>query len=237
MNVIVPLAGPDFVRTDGGIKALGDYKGHPFLKYVLDSRPWSCEIKQYSFILYDCQETRRFGNDFLKRWYEGCYLVYISGFTRGAAISTLAGLSGFTDFSLPLIVDLADIIYSSDINITQSYSVSPQVAGIALCFESFNPQYSYLEVDRDGFVVRAVEKKVISKFASAGTYIFRDTSIYLKALAHAFVDEYTQTFNDLFYVCPLFNGLISQGLLVNLASVYDVIDIKNIHTPGFPLKI
>jgi NDP-sugar pyrophosphorylase family protein len=226
MHVIVPLAGPDFVRADGSIKALEPFQGQPLLKYALDSRPWASKAKQYSFVLYDCQEARRFAHDYLSHWYKGCSVVYLSAFTRGAAISALSGLSVLDEFCQPLIIDLADIIYNSNINIEQVLEADQSIGGIALVFESNNPQYSYLASDSNGQVVEAAEKRVISDQASAGTYIFRNCATALKAVAHAIENESSQTHNNLFYVCPLFNGVLAQGKQVALARVFDIMDMK-----------
>jgi hypothetical protein len=84
-----------------------------------------------------------------------------------------------------------------------------------------------LRLDEAGRVIEAAEKKLISTNASAGTYIFRNSAIYLSAVAHAYANEATQAYNNLFYVCPLFNGVLAQGLEVELETVSDVRDIKN----------
>jgi hypothetical protein len=226
MQVIVPLAGPDFVRPDGSIKALTQFEGESLLQYALNSRPWASEVNSYSFILYDCLETRNFARNYLSRWYEKCSIVYLSTFTRGAAITALAGLSVLDEVDKPLIIDLADIFYQSNININKIFCGNPRVGGIALSFKSQNPHYSFLRCDESKTVVEAVEKKVISDHASAGTYIFRDCTIYLKAVAHAIENETSQTHNGLFYVCPLFNGVLAQGKEVTLEPVYCIHDIK-----------
>jgi NDP-sugar pyrophosphorylase family protein len=228
MHVVVPLAGPDFLRPeDGFIKALIPFKGQPLLKHALDSRPWASKVKSYSFVLHDCKEARDFARDYLKTWYKKSSIVYLSNYSRGAAMSTLAGLPMIHEFNQPLIIDLADIIYNSDLSIDFDSHLNQCIAGIALTFESQKPQYSYLRSDKSGKVIEASEKKIISNKASAGTYIYRNPAIFLKAVAHAIEDEPNQTYNDLFYVCPLFNGVIAQGKKVITKSVTNVVDLKN----------
>lgn len=141
-------------------------------------------------------------------------------------MSALAGLSVLDEFCQPLIIDLADIIYKSDLNIQQVLQADSSIGGIALAFESDSPQYSYLANDSNGRVVEAAEKRVISGQASAGTYIFRDSATVLKAIAHAIENESSQACNNLFYVCPLFNGVLAQGKQVTLAHTFDIVDIK-----------
>ena len=226
MHVIVPLAGPDFVRSDGSLKALIPFQGQPLLQHALQSRPWSSEVERYSFILHDCEASRSFVCDHLTHWYPNATVVYLSTFSRGAACSALAGVSVREEFHRPLIVDLADILYSSDLRLGARLRASPNCGGLALVFPSHNPQYSYLRCDETDRVVEAVEKKVISDHASAGTYIFRDCAVFLRAVAHAFENEASQVCKDLFYVCPLFNGVLVQGKEVELEPVRDIVDVK-----------
>lgn len=226
MHVIVPLAGPDFVRPDGSVKALIPLQGKPLLQHVLQSRPWSSEIVRYTFIFHDNEVTRTFVREHLMRWYPNAEVVFLSRFSRGAACSTLAGVSVREEFQRPLIVDLADILYSSVLSVEARIHASSQCGGIALTFPSENVQYSYLRCDNSGRVVEAAEKKVISNHASAGTYIFRDCSVFLKAVAYALENEPTQVCKGLFYVCPLFNGVLAQGMEVELEPVHDIVDIK-----------
>lgn len=227
MHVIVPLAGPDFVHPDGSIKALISFEEQPFLKYVLNSRPWASKVEFYTFVLYDSDQTRRFARDFLCKWFLNFSVVFISGYSRGAAISTLAGISLVNRFGSTLVVDLADIVYKSNLNIEQALQTDSAIGGIALVFNSNHPQYSYLATNDYRQVITAAEKVVISEHASAGTYIFRDSATLLKAIAHAVENESTQTHNNLFYVCPLFNGVLAQNKQVILEHVSGIIDIKS----------
>jgi hypothetical protein len=226
MNVIVPLAGPDFIQADGYIKGLLSLDGKPLIRGALDSRPWACSVRHYSFVLYDCQHARDFADNYLTQWYKNCSVVFVSRYTRGAALSALSGVCTLANFSQPLVIDLADIIFTSNSNIKELFQKVPSVDGIALFFKSSKSQYSYLVSDVSGFLSAAAEKKVISDQASSGTYIFRNSSVFLMAVVHALENESTQAYNNLFYVCPLFNGIIAQGRKVLLEPVFNVLDIK-----------
>ena len=228
MRVIVPLAGLDFIRDGGSLKAEIDLGGEPLLRRVLTSRPWAKAVspEAYSFILLDAPETRAFARDTLVEWFPGASVTFLSRYTRGAALSALAGMASGAGWREPLIVDLADILYSTTLDPAARLAAAPQCGGIALTFKSENPAYSYLRLDAFGTFVEAAEKRVISDNASAGTYVFRDLPTYLTALAHGLKNEEKQTFRDLFFVCPLFNGVKAQGQDVLLEPVTDVTDIK-----------
>lgn len=226
MEVIVPLAGPDFVSADGKVKALTPLSGEPLLLRVLRSRPWAEAVSGYTFILKDGNDTRVFAEQHLTQWYPDATVIFLSSFTRGAACSAMAGVACQRKPSFPLIVDLADILYSSKLNVEERLDLAPSCGGLALTFRSTSPLYSYLRSDETGRVIEAAEKRVISSNASAGTYVFRNSAVYLHAVAHAFSNETSQVHNSLFYVCPLFNGVLAQGLDVEMELVHDVIDIK-----------
>lgn len=228
MRVVVPLAGPDFILRGGELKANIKYAGEPLLRSVLNSRPWAKTLasRDYSFVLFDAPETRAFAADTLLDWYPDATVTFISSHTRGAALSALAGLTTGKDVGAPIIVDLADILYTSNLDPTLVFQSNIGCGGIALTFNSDNPAYSYLSLDPSGFFENATEKRVISNNASAGTYIFRNMATYLRALAHNLTNEDSQTYRKLFYVCPLFNGVKDMGKNVLLEPVTDVIDIK-----------
>jgi len=226
MDVIVPLAGPDFVAADGSVKALIPFLGQPLLLHILKSRPWAKLSPSYTFVLRDTAQVRAFASDYLGKWFPGATLIFLSKLTRGAACSALVGVACRTEQRQPVIVDLADIFYTSQLDVCARLKDLPSCGGLALAFESSNPHYSYLCCDQSGKVVEAAEKRVISQYASAGTYIFRNGSIFMQAVSHAFDNEASQTCGGLFYVCPLFNGVIEQGFDVQLEPVYDVIDFK-----------
>jgi hypothetical protein len=226
MRVIVPLAGPDFIRAGGALKAEIELDGAPMLRRVLSSRPWACAEQDYSFILIDAPETRAFANGALSEWYPGASVTFISDYTRGAALSALAGIATGHDVNEPIIVDLADIGYVSTLDPIRVFKTNQDCGGIALTFQAENPAYSYLRLNASGSFDNAAEKRVISNNASAGTYIFRDMATYLRALAHNLENKHNQTFQDLFFVCPLLNGIKDMGKQVLLEPVTNVIDIK-----------
>ena len=231
MNVLVPLAGPDFLLSDGTTKAEQLVNGQPLLRWVLDNREWiksgTVSPADMVFILLDHPVTRAFSAGPLATWYPNAKSVFLGSYTKGAALSALAGLATLPNFhNIPVCVDLADIYYQAQPRKLLFSENDPHLGGIALSFESKNPQYSYLRVNNVGAVVEAKEKSQISNTASAGTYFFRNGIVYLGALQHTLFHAGEFEFNGLQYVCPLFNGVLAQGLEVGLEMVTDVMDIK-----------
>ena len=226
--IIVPLAGPDFVREDGSVKAEQPFKDSTLLQYCLESRPWAhlggTGGGGYVFVMYDCAATRRFAAEYLAQHYPESKKVWLSAYTKGAAFSAAAGIA-LADPNEPLIVDLADIYYRSEEGDPYRRFDGPDGCdAIALTFPSDKPQYSYLR-EENGRVVEAREKVVISNHASAGTYIFKDARRYYEALAWYLANpDYCH--NGLYFVCPLYNGVPAHGGVVERSEVELLEDIK-----------
>lgn len=228
MRIVVPLAGPDFVREDGSVKAEQAVNGRPILRQTLNTRPWAktANSSDYVFVMADRVETRAFAAAALKEWYPDAAVVFLSRYTNGAALTALSGVALGSENDGPLIIDLADILYDCDIDPNAVFNAHPDCGGIALCFESDWQGYSYLRLDEEDRFVEAAEKRVISNNASAGTYLFSRASVFLQAVAHALENGEAQKFNGMYYVCPLFNGVRAAGFEVKLHRVSNVVDIK-----------
>ena len=126
---------------------------------------------------------------------------------------------------MPLIIDLADIYYECKQNPLDLFQ-QDEIAGIALTFESSLPVYSYFLFDQYDQFILSKEKEVISNNASSGTYLFRSSFVYLKALTQV-LEKYEQyQYNGLMYVCPVFNGLKKAQLSVVNVPVTNVFDVK-----------
>lgn len=232
MICIVPLAGPDFERADGSVKAEFQVDGQPLLRRALESRIWwqqgLLNGSGLIFILHDTARSRRFVSEKLAQWYPDCHFVYLSDFTAGAALSAVAALALVKDYNAPLVIDLCDILFSLQTE-TLCMLTDPQVTGgLAVTFTSDNPKYSYLVCDKAGKMVRSREKQVISNRASAGVYFFQSAAVFLRALAHSMDNAADLSFNNLLYICPALNGVIAQGFPVRCI---DAFDVRDIHLP------
>jgi hypothetical protein len=233
MKVVIPLAGPDYFQH-GIAKGLTPTRDGPLLLATLKSRAWFKLIPStnYSFVLLDSDSSRSFATTHLSTWFPGCSVTFLSHATRGAAFSVLAGIAAASTMpSDELIVDLADILFHTDY-LPFDESCAENIAAVGYSFQSTLDCYSYYEVGSDGqTIISAAEKKVISTHASSGVYAFKTTSIYLDALSYALREPSLHTYNDLFYVCPLFNGVVKQGYKAVLRRVDHVYDVKSVLAP------
>jgi len=222
VNVIVPLAGPDFIHPRYGVRPLHQVEGKPLVLRALDERPWirSGEVigSDLIFVLRDLPEAREVEAVLAER-FSGCRFVKLSGLTGGALYSALAGASLVTD-ARRICIDLVDILFDWP-SWRPAAEWPDRQGGLAPVFASDDPAYSYLEM-RAGRMVRAAEKMVISANASAGVYVFRDLATFLSAAAHSIAHRDALAHKGVLFVCPALNGVVAAGLEVNAAPVEQV---------------
>ncbi|MBO6505396.1 MAG: hypothetical protein JJ850_09240 [Kordiimonadaceae bacterium] len=232
MKVIVPLAGPDFVLPNGMAKSEVVFADdQPLLTWTLNSRSWVRDglvsSHDFVFVLHDNPVSRRFAENKLSEWYPGSTVMFTSCYTQGAAFTALIAVAVLPDhLNEAICIDLADIYYQENVDLDVSLINSNGGGALALTFQSTDPRYSYLRLNNVGKVIECQEKKVISQTASAGTYWFRSAKIYLDSLSYVLENQGEFLHHNLYFVCPVLNGVIDAGFDVRIAPVSDVIDIK-----------
>jgi len=120
------------------------------------------------------------------------------------------------------------IVYTPDVYFGPAFDpgfISPDDDGFLLTFKANSPAHSYAKVE-NGVVVRTAEKDVISSHAAVGVYYFKRGSDYVKYADEMIRDNITV--NGEFYVCPIYNLLIRDGLRVTCR------DTQKMHVLGTP---
>ena len=225
MYAIIPIAGPDF-SYDESSKALIQTKHGPFLKFILQSRPWYSQVhpSNYIFVLRSDPLAIDFFDKYLLKWFIGCKKVILSSPTRGAAFTVAAALSQLPiKLNLPIIVDLADIYFKMP---SHNYRhIFSDFDFSAISFKSSLEFYSYFLVDKDNSILEAREKNVISSNASAGVYVFRNLSLFYEAFALILSNPHIYFYNGNGYIAPMLSAakvLKKSSLLLPCSNVIDL---------------
>ena len=228
MNIIIPLAGPDFISPSGRLKSLMRYREDYLTRYIINSRPWFNDKIKHDlvFILVDSKQIRDFVESYLLKWFPKSKVIYLSNCTQGAALTSLIACGMFDDPSLPLCIDLADIDYETDLDPTIFFDENQSSSAIAITFNSDNPQYSYFLLDEFANFLYAKEKDVIATNDSAGTYLFRNTSVYLDAMSQYLCTSRKKLKNNLFYVAPIYNFIRDANRAVRIYKCQLIKDVK-----------
>lgn len=102
--------------------------------------------------------------------------------------------------------------------------------GFLEVFHGEGDNWSYAKLDNNGYVAKTTEKVRISDLCSTGGYFFKKTSSFLEAY-EVNLDE-GATVNGEYYVAPLYNYLIKQGLKIKV----DIIKREDIIFCGVPAE-
>ncbi len=231
--VIIPLAGPDFYSDEFGIRPLYPVGQSTLIEYVLSKRKWILDCKnQIVFILRLEGEHTKKMHDFLTQHFPLANIVTLGSLSAGASFSALAGISLAQNFDLPVVVDLADIAFDLDLEPSEYFKNNPEVDAVVPYFHSDESKFSYLKLDGE-CVIEAREKQVISTNASAGVYIFRDVSVYLRAMEYSLKNPEICRIGKAFFVCPSINGLITKSRQVRAIMVKNAEPIGEIFHKSF----
>lgn len=138
-------------------------------------------------------------------------------------LTALAGVAMLSDDDEAVVIDLADILFSTGPTDPEAM-LHGRVGAMIPCFISNEPCYSYLRKEA-GRVVEAAEKRVISEYASAGVYIFRDRNSYLSATQYCLANAASLTVKGVHFICPMANGILAAGLEVLAPLIEDVIPV------------
>lgn len=218
LNVIVPIAGPDYFSAKG-IKGLFNTSNGPLLKNVLTSRPWF-NIKNsenYIFVMKESKQALNFYHRSLKIWFPKCKSVFLSDFTKGAAISALMGIGYCIDGEdSPFIIDLADIKFQVNNQDFNNLFREKEIDAYIYTFNSNNINYSYAKVNDKDLIYEIAEKKVISSNAITGVYLFRSPSIFLESIKNSLEDFKKINYNGLLYISPLLNTLFEKDIQIKI---------------------
>ena len=157
----------------------------------------------------------KFGNDI--------QIVVTEGLTKGSVCSCLLARD-LIDNELPLFIHTLDIEFSPQLN--PAKFVQNNFDGNMLTFRSNSPNYSYVKTDKNNIITETAEKKLISNNACVGIYYFAKGSMFCKYADKMIANNITT--KGEFYITPLYNLLVKDGLKVTHESV------DKIHIFGTP---
>ena len=149
---------------------------------------------------------KKFGNDIT--------IVVLDKLTDGSVCSCLYA-EDYINNDAPLIIHTLDIEFRPvfDPHVMNDLDAD----GLILTFKSNSINYSYAQIDDDGYVIKTAEKKAISSNACVGIYGYKKGSDFCK-YAKEMIDKNLRTKNE-FYISPLYNLLIEDGKKIVTDSV------------------
>ena len=149
-----------------------------------------------------------------KKFGDDITIVVLDKLTDGSVCSCLYA-EDYINNDAPLIIHTLDIEFRPvfDPHVMNELDAD----GLILTFKSNSINYSYAQIDDDGYVIKTAEKKAISSNACVGIYGYKKGSDFCK-YAKEMIDKNLRTKNE-FYISPLYNLLIEDGKKIVTDSV------------------
>lgn len=224
--LLVPIAGKGQRFVDEGFhmpKPLIMVDG----EHIIDWSFKSIDPAEYDivFVVRD-DHIHNFGIDSIlkNKFGENIKIVSTDKITSGTVASCLLA-EDYINNDVPLVVYTLDVYFEPKFMLENVGDAD----GFILTFKANNPAYSYVQLDDDGHALRTAEKEIISENAAVGIYYFKRGSEFVR-YAHQMIDQNLRTNNE-FYVCPLYNLMITDNKKVRTAHV------QKMHLMGNPAEL
>ena len=222
MKIIVPLAGPEgeVEKEFRDFKNLIEVYNKPLIKYIAEKRPY--DLSKAAFILFKDTDKRYNLSKRLKGIFGKNTEVFIlERITEGAPCSVIEYIKQ-RKIKEDIMIDLVDQHLALDKRFIQFIKQKKKkVKGIIPTFKSRYWKWSYVCLDKNGFVEKVQEKvdPPISDNATAGVYYFSDTDDFVVAAQQMIRLNKRVKFNDKFFVSCVYNELPKKTVLTYPASI------------------
>lgn len=205
-------------------KPLINIDGYPMILKVLNNLEENLEISKYIFILPSELSTKYTLDKIISlNTNVQCDFVYRRGNTNGGLCSVMLGIDKFVEDEEIIISNMDEIISYDLQKIINFFNFNDSIAGL-ISFESNHPRQCYLEIGNHNKVEYCAEKRVISKYASAGFYYFKNKTFLCEAAEKTLLNSSPE--NNLYFISSAVNQIILKYQKVHTY----FIDKKNYHT-------
>ena len=209
MNVLIPMAGAGSRFEKAGYtfpKPLIEVNQKPMIQLVVENLSLDAH---YIFVVQKKHREMYKLDSFLNIIAENCSVIEVDGLTEGAACTALLARE-LIDNDEPLFFANSDQFVEWD-STDFMYKMSETKAdGGIVTFKATHPKWSFAKINERGFVQEVAEKNPISDNATVGFYYWKHGSDFVK-YADQMINKNKRVNNE-FYVCPVFNEAIDDGL-------------------------
>ena len=207
--VLIPMAGAGSRFSNAGFtfpKPLIDVKNKPMIQLVVENLNISAK---YVYIVQKNHYEKYNLKYLLNLITPNCEIIQVDGVTEGAACTTLLAKE-FINNDNHLVIANSDQFIEWESEKFYYTMINDNVDGGILTFQSTHPKWSFVKTNEEGYITELAEKKPISDVATVGIYYWNKGSDYVK-YAENMIEKNVRVNNE-FYVAPVFNEAISEGL-------------------------
>ena len=216
LNVLIPMAGAGSRFQQAGYtfpKPLIDVGGKPMIQVVVENLNIDAN---YIYVVQKSHREKYNLDTLLNLITPNCKIVEVDGVTEGAACTALLTKEYINNDS-PLFFANSDQFVEWDSNEFFYKMNETDADGGIVTFKATHPKWSFAKLDKNGLVTEVAEKNPISDTATVGFYYWKRGSDFVK-YAEEMIEQDIRVNNE-FYVCPVYNNGIKDGLGIRTFNV------------------
>lgn len=213
INILIPMAGAGSRFANAGFtdpKPLIPVHGKKMIEWALASfgeLSSSPHVSLIFVILQEHEQKYKLTGQLKTLFGKKIQIIILDKIEPGQAATCLKASALINNYNQL-------IIYNCDTYTTGNEQLlkiieSERPDGVIACFKAKHPRYSYVRLDKAGYVTETKEKEVISNLATTGLYYFRRGRDFVTA-AKKMVTE-GETAKGEYFVAPVYNELLKSG--------------------------
>lgn len=234
LNIVLPIAGRGSRFVNAGYtlpKPLIPVRGRPMIEVVVNNiKPK--QLHRFIFLALKEHLDHFDLNNVLLRITPDCSIISVAEVTEGAACTVLLARDLINGDS-PLMLANSDQWVDIDINDYLNEMENRRADGLIMTMRADHPKWSYVGLDKAGYVNRVVEKEVISNEATVGIYNYRCGRDYVRA-AEQMIAKNLRVNNE-FYVAPVYNEMLGWGAKIAIYNVGQ--ELNGMYGLGIPTDL
>lgn len=209
MNIVIPMAGAGSRFSQAGFtrpKPLIEVEGKPMYHWATNSLP----LQQATRLIFVIRQ-----DEFTDELIKDIHLTYAQFEPRIKILDRLTQGQAETVYLARDLIDLTQstLIHNADTAFEHMQLPDPTAFGGLVLFEAApnDARWSFarLHDQQPERVVEVREKKIISRYASTGTYYFADSAWLMYSIQQALAQQVTE--QGEYYIAPLYNLAIEAG--------------------------
>lgn len=157
-------------------------------------------------IHYEIFKRKKVRDSLIKIFKKKIKFIIINNSTDGATCTSLLAIDNL-DFQEELIITSLDQMVNFNLKNFLATNRKKRYDSGVVCFNSIDPRWSYVLLDKENNVKMFSEKRPISNVATAGVYYFKTAELFVKAAKNQIFKRNTDIRN-IFYISSIFNEII-----------------------------
>jgi len=205
-NILILAAGQTLQDDPNGTypACLTEISGVSLLERIV-SGARNIKYSKYTFAFREADVEQFHLDSIASHLSLGSRIVAVSESTKGSACTALLASCQLPEEDALLILSANELVELDLAEVVADFSAR-DLDGGTLIFRSVHPRYSYVRLDREGFVTEAAQRNPISQNATAGVFWYRSTRSFCSATM-AMIKKNSSVGGD-FFLAPVFNELI-----------------------------